>query len=87
MRTFPLSLSHVTDSPSPAPTVPVARAADYAKTGSGLLTLHPTDPTIVVGKGTKFKTECMERGQLVLPKSVGYAHGDIVEVMSDTELR
>jgi glycerol-3-phosphate O-acyltransferase/dihydroxyacetone phosphate acyltransferase len=68
-------------------TVPVARAADYAKAGSGRITLSATDPLLVTGQGTKFTSEIKPRSQIMLPKGVAYASASIEEVISDTELR
>jgi len=67
--------------------IPVARAADYAKTGSGKVYLLPDDHLTVHGRGTKFMKECMVKGQIVLAKNVGYATGTIAEIISDTELK
>jgi glycerol-3-phosphate O-acyltransferase/dihydroxyacetone phosphate acyltransferase len=67
--------------------VPVARAADYAKAGSGRIVLSTSDPTIITGLNTKFTSEIKPRSQIVLPKSAGYASSTIDEVISDTELR
>ena len=68
-------------------TVPVARAADYAKAGSGRLHLSSEDALIVEGENTRFTKEIQPRSQLLLPKSVGYASATIDEIKSDTELR
>lgn len=67
--------------------VPVSRAADSAKSGVGHVLIDPNDPLKVYGVGSSFVKQCMVRGQIVLPKEVGYATGEIAEVISDTELR
>ncbi|KAG9019495.1 hypothetical protein FRB90_001568 [Tulasnella sp. 427] len=67
--------------------IPVARAADSAKTGSGRIALSPDDPCIVVGYGTKFTAELAPKKQIMLPKSLGSAVAEVVEVISDTEAR
>lgn len=69
------------------PQVPVARAADEAKPGTGLVYLSPDDPCLVLGDGTRFKSEFGPKMQLMLPRSVNSAVAEIVEVISDTELR
>ena len=65
----------------------MARAADYAKAGSGRIVLSNTDPLLVAGLNTSFTTQIKPRCQLVLPKSAGYASAQIDEVISGTELR
>ena len=68
--------------------IPVRRPADDAKKGKGVLTLHPSgDPTLLQGIGTSFTEQMEARGQIVLPKETEYATVDIVEVLSDTEVR
>ncbi|KIO34813.1 hypothetical protein M407DRAFT_240595 [Tulasnella calospora MUT 4182] len=67
--------------------IPVARAADSAKTGSGRIALSPDDPCRVIGYGTKFKTELAPKKQIMLPKSLGSSVAEVVEVISDTEAR
>lgn len=68
--------------------IPVARAADCAKTGKGKISLDDKNPLIVRGVGpTEFRKACMVKGQLVLPKEIGYATGEIAEIISDNELR
>ncbi|KAI0031836.1 glycerol-3-phosphate O-acyltransferase [Vararia minispora EC-137] len=67
--------------------IPVFRAADYAKPGTGKVYLSPDDPCLVLGDGTKFKSEFSPRDQIMLPKSVGSALAEVVDVVSDTELR
>ncbi|EIW72795.1 hypothetical protein TREMEDRAFT_70810 [Tremella mesenterica DSM 1558] len=67
--------------------IPVARAADYAKAGAGKIILSETDPLIVTGIDTKFTSQIKPRSQLVLPKSAGYASALVDEVISDTEVK
>ena len=67
--------------------VPVVRAADEAKPGSGYVSLSESDPCLLVGHGTQFAKELAPRMQVMLPKSVGAPVADVVEVISDTELR
>ena len=67
--------------------VPVARAADLAEPGKGRVWLSPDDPCLVLGEGTNFLTELSPRMQILLPKSVNSAIAEVIEVLSDTELR
>ncbi|KAI6030179.1 hypothetical protein EDC04DRAFT_2869019 [Pisolithus marmoratus] len=67
--------------------IPVVRAVDEAKPGTGLVYLSPDDPCLVFGEGTRFKSEFSPRMQIMLPKSVNSVVAEILEVISDTELR
>ncbi|KAH7889725.1 glycerol-3-phosphate O-acyltransferase [Phlebopus sp. FC_14] len=67
--------------------IPVSRAADEAKPGTGMVYLSPEDPCLVFGEGTCFKREFTPRMQIMLPKSVSSAVAEVLEVISDTELR
>ncbi|KAF8212268.1 glycerol-3-phosphate O-acyltransferase [Mycena galopus ATCC 62051] len=67
--------------------IPVARAADTARTGKGLIRLSPDDPCVVLGSGTKFLSEFTPRMQVMLPKSMNSLVAEVAEVISDTELR
>lgn len=67
--------------------VPVVRAADESKPGSGTIRIEESDPLRVLGHETQFTSQCKVKGQLVLPKSVGYAQASIAKVISDTELK
>lgn len=49
--------------------------------------MSPDDPCLVVGYGTKFKTELAPKKQIMLPKSLGSSVAEVVEVISDTEVR
>jgi glycerol-3-phosphate O-acyltransferase/dihydroxyacetone phosphate acyltransferase len=67
--------------------VPVARAADYAKPGTGLVSLAADDPCLVLGHKTKFTSEFSIKMQIMLPKTVNFAVAEIAEIISDTELK
>ena len=67
--------------------VPVSRAADSAKPGTGRIWISPDDPCLVFGEGTKFLTEFSPQMQILLPKSVNSAIAEVSEVLSNTELR
>ncbi|KAH8099482.1 glycerol-3-phosphate O-acyltransferase [Cristinia sonorae] len=67
--------------------IPVARAADDAKPGSGVIFLSEEDPCLIHGVDTKFLEEFKPRMQIMLPKSVNSAVAEVVEVISDTQLR
>lgn len=67
--------------------VPVARAQDEAKSGSGEVWVDESDPLVIRGHATHFLTDLQPKMQIMLPKSTGPALGTIVEVISDTELR
>lgn len=65
----------------------MARAADYASAGQGLVSLSDDDPCLVIGHDTHFLTEFTPRMQILLPKSVGSTAAEVTEVISDTQLR
>ncbi len=67
--------------------VPVVRAADDAKAGTGEITISEEDPCLIIGHGTRFTTEFKPRMQILLPKSVGSNVAEVVEIISDTQLR
>lgn len=67
--------------------VPVVRAADDAKAGTGELTISEEESTLIIGHGTKFTSEFTPRMQIMLPKSMGSVVAEVTEVMSDTHLR
>ena len=68
--------------------IPVARAADSAKKGKGFISLHPSgDPLLLQGHGTAFKSQLHAKGQIMLPKACGHATVEVVEVISDTEVK
>lgn len=63
----------------------VNRAQDNMKSASGKIIIKfDEEPTRVFGIGTKFTKECMVKGLIGLPKSLG--NTDIKEIISDTEL-
>lgn len=65
--------------------VPVARAQDMLRPATGKIYVDfDSDPLKVKGKGTHFIEECMARGLIALPESLGAT--EIAEVVSDTEL-
>lgn len=65
----------------------MARAADDAKPGSGVIYLSESDPCTVLGHNTKFLSEFKPKMQIMLSKSVNSVAAEVVEVISDTELR
>ncbi|EJT96657.1 glycerol-3-phosphate O-acyltransferase [Dacryopinax primogenitus] len=67
--------------------IPVERAGDSKKDGTGLIMLHPEDSTLVLGTGTKFTAELGPKAQILLPKSTSHAIAEVKEVLSDTEVR
>ncbi|KIY50875.1 glycerol-3-phosphate O-acyltransferase [Fistulina hepatica ATCC 64428] len=67
--------------------IPVVRAADDAKSGTGRVSLSSNDPCIVLGEGTCFTKDFTPRMQIMLAKSVGSPVAEVVEVISDTKLR
>lgn len=68
-------------------TVPVVRAADEAKPGKGFIRLSDADPCVVLGEGTSFLSQFSPRAQIMLPRNLSFAVAEVVEVVSDTELR
>ena len=65
--------------------VPVARAQDMLLPATGKIYMDfEADPLRVKGKGTKFTEECMPRGLIALPESLGAT--EISEIVSDTEI-
>ena len=58
-----------------------------AKSGAGRVFISPDDPCLVLGEGTKFTTDFSPRMQIMLPKSVNSASAEVVEVISDSEMR
>ncbi|THH14858.1 hypothetical protein EW146_g5540 [Bondarzewia mesenterica] len=67
--------------------IPVARAADDAKPGTGRVYLSLDDSCLVIGEGTKFLSEFSPKMQIMLSKSVNSAVAEVTEVISDTQLR
>lgn len=68
--------------------VPVARAQDSAFAGKGTIKLSDSDPCIIIGEGTSFTKDFEKpRSQVLLPRNLGSSTAEVVEVISDTELR
>ncbi|KAL2119602.1 hypothetical protein VTJ04DRAFT_6563 [Mycothermus thermophilus] len=71
--------------------VPVGRAQDYAKPGSGTIYLPDpiNDPTLVRGVGTDFEKEAQVGGMVFLPSAKGRsgASVDIAAILGPNELR
>ena len=67
--------------------VPTERAQDSAKAGSGFVHLSPTDPCVLLGLDTKFSIELGPRLKIILPKSTGNVVAEVLEVVSDTEIK
>ena len=70
--------------------VPVGRALDSTKPGTGKIYLpDPTnDLTLIRGVGTRFEKECQVGGLLVLPTVNGTAaNSEILEIHSNEEIR
>ncbi|KAK9469907.1 hypothetical protein V1512DRAFT_219605 [Lipomyces arxii] len=65
--------------------IPVARAQDNAKPGTGMLYMDSKEsPMVLKGRGTKFTQECAPGTLIMLPKSMGSA--EVEKVISDEEL-
>ncbi|KIP09126.1 hypothetical protein PHLGIDRAFT_116689 [Phlebiopsis gigantea 11061_1 CR5-6] len=67
--------------------IPVVRAQDNANPATGRLSLSPDDPCLVLGHGTRFHDELQPRVQILLPKYAGAFSAEVVNVLSDTQLR
>ncbi|KAJ7444605.1 hypothetical protein B0H11DRAFT_2290705 [Mycena galericulata] len=67
--------------------IPVARAADSVKPGIGRIRISSDDPCLVLGEGTRFTSDFTPRMQIMLPKSLDSAAAEVLEVISDTELK
>jgi len=70
--------------------VPVGRALDSTKSGTGKIYLpDPTnDPTLIRGLGTQFEKESQVGGLLVLPTVNGTAaNAEILEILGNEEIR
>ena len=70
-----------------SPSVPVARAADDAKAGTGKVHLSLDDPCLVLGEGTKFLKELKPKMQIMLLKIVNSSVAEVTQVISDTQVR
>lgn len=79
--------------------VPVARAADNAKTGQGTIYYDPSssssqtpneqESSIVIlnGKGTKFTSELGPKYQIQLSKQYNFASVEVVKVIDDEHVQ
>jgi glycerol-3-phosphate O-acyltransferase / dihydroxyacetone phosphate acyltransferase len=67
--------------------VPVARAIDDAKPGTGVVWLSDDDPCLVFGEGTRFTEVFTAKTQIMLPKSVGSGVAEVAEVISNTQMK
>ena len=66
----------------------MARAADSALPGKGTISAHPSgDSTLIQGHASEFTKQLKGKSQIMLPKSTNYATAEVLEVLSDTELR
>lgn len=65
--------------------IPVIRPQDCLTKGSGKIFIDfESNPLKIIGKNTKFTTECMVKGLIALPQSLGAS--EVAEIISDTEL-
>ncbi|KAI5953271.1 SCT1 [Candida jiufengensis] len=64
--------------------IPVVRPQDTLIKGTGKIYVDSENKNKIIGKGTKFTIECMDRGLIALPQSLGAT--EISEVLSDNEL-
>lgn len=65
--------------------IPVNRAQDNLASKEGLIYVESVDNlSRIMGKGTKFTRDCVEKGMIALPKSLGSA--EVEKIISDTEL-
>jgi len=67
--------------------ISVERAQDLAKPGKGVIYLDNDDPTFVRGVDTNFTAQLGPKMQILLPKSTSSAIAQVLEVLSDTEVR
>lgn len=58
-----------------------------ATTGSGTISISPDDPTILIGRATKFTEEFAPRRQIMLSKAYNNVAVEVMEIISDTEIR
>ena len=59
--------------------IPVQRAQDMLRAGTGKIFVEFAQPLVVRGVGTQFTQECMPRGLLALPNSLGACEIDRIE--------
>ncbi|KAI0721682.1 glycerol-3-phosphate O-acyltransferase [Cerioporus squamosus] len=67
--------------------IPVVRAVDDAKPGTGEITISEENPCLIIGYDTKFTTEFQPKMQIMLPRAVGSSVAEVVEILSDTQLK
>ena len=67
--------------------VPVVRPQDEAKTGAGHVFLDDDDPLLLHGVGTKFTEQIKPRARVALSSAVGSYSAEVLEVLSDTQLK
>lgn len=67
--------------------VPVTRAADNAKEGTGYVYITRENPLILRGIDTKFTRELAPRKQIMFSKNLNFISAEVFEVISDTEAR
>lgn len=58
-----------------------------AVAGSGTISISEQDTTLILGHNSKFTSEFAPRRQIMLSKAYGNASVEVVQVISDTELR
>ncbi|KAI5949999.1 hypothetical protein KGF57_004509 [Candida theae] len=64
--------------------IPVERAQDLLKKGTGKIYVDKEDNRIIRGEGTKFNAECQVKGLIGLPNSLG--NGSIQEIFDDEKI-
>ncbi|CAI5756766.1 unnamed protein product [Candida verbasci] len=64
--------------------IPVERAQDLLKKGTGRIRIDPENELVLIGDGTKFTQDCMVKGLIGLPHSLGNCQ--ISSIEDDTHL-
>ncbi|CAK9682077.1 unnamed protein product [Candida parapsilosis] len=64
--------------------IPVERAQDLLKKGTGKIFVDKEDDRVIRGSGTKFTSECQVKGLIGLPNSLG--NSSIQEIFDDEKL-
>ncbi|KAI5951291.1 hypothetical protein KGF54_004365 [Candida jiufengensis] len=64
--------------------IPVERAQDLLKKGTGKILVDSNDDRTLIGEGTEFTKECEPKGLIGLPNSLG--NSQILEVVDDNKL-
>ncbi|THH32132.1 hypothetical protein EUX98_g2059 [Antrodiella citrinella] len=67
--------------------IPVRRAQDETTPGVGNICLSEEDPCLVLGRGTRFLSQLKPKMSILLPKSVSSLSAEVLEVVSDTEVK